>query len=201
VDLGNCYGAVAHPIASIAVQAFGVSPIMVKVMLSVMQTMKFFLRSGYGDSTQPFGGSSEQPYGGLGQGSGAAPSLFSAVSTLMIMAFLQLGHGVQISTTVTGFVFTLAAILYVDDTDVLHRAKSPTMSDEEFFDQVQQATNDWANLAIATGGALKPKKCFWYLIAFRFCNGRAFYKMLSQLPRRHLTVPLPDGTSAPNPSQ
>jgi hypothetical protein len=117
----------------------------------------------------------------------------------MIMAFLRLGHGVQISTAVTGFVFTLAAILYVDDTDVLHWAKSPTMSDEEFFDQVQQATNDWANLAIATGGALKPKKCFWYLIAFRFCNGRAFYKKLSQLPRRHLTVPLPDGTSAPIP--
>jgi hypothetical protein len=120
VDLGNCYDAVAHSIASIAVQAFGVSPIMVKVMLSVMQTMQFFLRSGYGDSTSPFGASKERPYGGLGQGSGAAPSSFSAVSTLMIMAFLRMGHGVQISTAVTGFVFALAAILCADDTDVLH---------------------------------------------------------------------------------
>jgi hypothetical protein len=75
------------------------------------------------------------------------------------------------------------------------------MSDNEFFARVQQATNDWANLAITTGEALKPKKCFWYLISFRSCNGLAFYKKLSQLTRQQLTIPipLPDGTTAPIP--
>jgi hypothetical protein len=89
VDLGNCYDSVAHPIASIAVQAFGVSLLMVKVMLLVMllvmqETMKFFIRSGYGDSKPPFGDSWDNQYGGLGQGSGAAPPAFSAISTLII---------------------------------------------------------------------------------------------------------------------
>ena len=42
VDLGNCYDAVAHPIASIALQAFKVPLTMIVLVLSVLQTMTFF---------------------------------------------------------------------------------------------------------------------------------------------------------------
>jgi hypothetical protein len=41
VDLGNCYDAVSHPIASIALQAFQVPLAMVVLSLSVLQTMTF----------------------------------------------------------------------------------------------------------------------------------------------------------------
>jgi hypothetical protein len=50
VDLGNCYNAVSHPIASIALQAFKVPLLTVVLSLSVLQTMTFYLRTGYGMS-------------------------------------------------------------------------------------------------------------------------------------------------------
>ena len=74
VDLDNCYDAVAHPIASIALQAFQVPLATIVVLLSVLQTMTFFLQTGYGVSTSGYRGTrSADPTFGLGQGNGMAP--------------------------------------------------------------------------------------------------------------------------------
>ena len=196
-DFSQCYDSVAHPIASVGLQAWGVPLMMVKVMLSVLQTMRFFIRSGFGDATESYGGSEVDKMGGLGQGNGAAPPAFTVVSTLLLMAYINMGHGVKINSAISGILFTLAAIIYVDDTDLLHWAPRPDMTDEEFFDHVQEAALAWGNLAIASGGALKPEKCFWYLISFKFRHGVAYYKALDELPSRQMMIPARDGSLKP----
>jgi hypothetical protein len=145
---------------------------LVKVMLSVLQTIQFFVRTGFGDGVSSYGGTKADPLGGLGQGNGAAPQAFTVVCSLLIMAYINMGHEVKVETAVTGLLFAIAAIIYVDDTDLLHWARTAVMMDKEFFAQVQQATIDWGKLAIASGGSLKLEKCFWYLIAFKFVHGR-----------------------------
>ena len=50
VDADNCYDRIAHPMLSMILQAFDVPTNAVKSMLSTIQDMKFFLRTGYGDS-------------------------------------------------------------------------------------------------------------------------------------------------------
>jgi hypothetical protein len=197
VDFHSCYDSVQHPLTSVALQAWGVSLMMVKVMLSVLQTMRFFLRTGYGDSEHSYGGTPDDPLGGLGQGNGAAPPAFTAVSTLLILAYVNMGYGVEWESAVSGVLFPIAAILYVDDTDLLHWAKRAGMSDEAFFQQVQAATTAWGNLALASGGSLKPEKCLWYFVAFKFRNGIPYYKSKSELPQTPLTVPMRDGSNAP----
>ena len=112
VDLGNCYDAVAHPIASIALQAFQVPLTTIVLSLSVLQTMTFFLRTGYGVSTCGYGGTSSDPTFGLGQGNGMAPSGFSAVSSLMIGAFQRLGNASDFSGAWSGILFCLALPSY-----------------------------------------------------------------------------------------
>jgi hypothetical protein len=92
VDLGNCYDAVSHPIASIVLQAFKVPLLTVVLSLSVLQTMTFYLCTGYDVSKNGYGGTEEDPTFGLGQGNGMAPSGFTAVSTLMAESYKRLGH-------------------------------------------------------------------------------------------------------------
>jgi hypothetical protein len=41
VDIGNCYDAMAHPIASISLQAYHVPLMMIVLSLSVHQTITF----------------------------------------------------------------------------------------------------------------------------------------------------------------
>ena len=58
VDADNCYDCIAHPMASMIFQSFGVPTPAIESMLTTIQNMKFFLRTGYGDSTNYAGGES-----------------------------------------------------------------------------------------------------------------------------------------------
>ena len=86
-------------------------------------------------------------------------------------AYRRMGHGAQLTSAYTSRMFILAAVMYVDDTDLLHWAPSPTTPSRELVQQVTEATNDWGLLGQATDGALKPGKCFLYLLNYSFNNG------------------------------
>ncbi len=111
VDLGDCYDAVDHSVASIAMQAYHVPYKMVHMMLKVLQQMQYYLRTGFGQANVPFGSCPDDPCFGLGQGNGAAPPGFSAVSTLMINSYKSCNHGMQVLTPYSLLSFVLAAIL------------------------------------------------------------------------------------------
>jgi hypothetical protein len=150
VDLANCYNVVAHPIASIALQSFNVCKVMVAMMLYVLKTMNWYLKTAFSQSKISFGGTALDPSMGLGQGNGVAPRGFLAVCTLMMNVYRNLGHGVKFIGAWAQDAFTLAADLYIDDSDLFHMAIG-TPSDEEFLQLVQNATNNWAGLVHATG--------------------------------------------------
>jgi hypothetical protein len=73
VDLANCYDAVTHPIASIALQSFKVHKVMVAMMLYVLKTMTWYLKTAIGQSKISFDGTALDHSMGLGQGNGAPP--------------------------------------------------------------------------------------------------------------------------------
>jgi hypothetical protein len=155
VDLANCYDAVAHPITSIALQSFNVQKVMVAMMLYVLETMTWCLKTAFGQSEILFGGTVLDPSMGLGQANGVAPPSFLAVCTLMINIYHNLGHGVMFIGAWAHDAFTLTAVLYVDDSNLFHMAIGMP-SNEVFLQLVQSATNDWVGLVHATGGLLKP---------------------------------------------
>merc|ERR1712127_606712 len=60
--------------------------------------------------------------------------------------------------------------MFVDDTDLYCWAES-LKTGEELFEQIQEETYAWRSLLIATGGWLKPEKCFWYLLDYDCVEG------------------------------
>lgn len=199
VDLGNCYDAVAHAIASIALQAFKVPLATVVLSLSVLQTMTFFLRTGYGVSQTGYGGTPEDPTFGLGQGNGMAPAGFSCISSLMDGTYCRLGHAASFSGAWTGLVFILAAIIYVDDTDLLLIAQNRDQTMDEFFDQTQAAVTDWGHIVLSIGGYLKAAKCFWYMMSWKWVKGVPRLRSLRELPKYQLMLPQKSGSPVPIP--
>jgi hypothetical protein len=76
------------------------------------------------------------------------------------------------------------------------------MDVEELIDEVhtaiQSAIANWGKLLIATGGSLKPEKCFYHMIDFAWtCKGGWQYIMHHKDQGTAVFVPLPDGTMAP----
>jgi hypothetical protein len=85
-----------------------------------MQTIQYVLKTGFGESVESYGGTSLSPNSGLGQGSGASPPVFLVLSSLVVNAYSCLGHGAKICSSYVGRLFYLSAVMYVDNTDLLH---------------------------------------------------------------------------------
>jgi hypothetical protein len=92
-DFCDCYDCIAHPPASIALQSLGVSRKAIGVLLLAMQTMRFFLCTGYGKSSLSYGGLEVDRTLGLGQGNAVAGPRFLALSLQIVHAFVRDGHG------------------------------------------------------------------------------------------------------------
>jgi hypothetical protein len=73
VNALNCYDRITHAIASLIFQAFGVPLSAVETMLKAIENMKFFLRTGFGDSKSFAGGGHEHQDAGSDTGQQGIP--------------------------------------------------------------------------------------------------------------------------------
>ena len=197
VDADNCYDRIAHAITSLVVQAFGVPQEAIGSMLKTIQEMQFFLRTAYGDSESAAGSHIEVKTQGLCQGNGAAPAGWAVVSITILHAHKKKGHGMKILCPISKLNGHVAAILYVDDTDVIHLDLGAIESTSTAHFHLQESVLSWGKLLIATGGALKPSKCFYHLISFDFDeHGQWSYAENHEEEEFQVVIPLPDGTTA-----
>ncbi len=60
----------------------------------------------------------------------------------------------------------ISAILYVDDNDLFHINMDQKETLDKAFNTLQESVISSDELLIATGGSLKPVKCFYSIIAF-----------------------------------
>ncbi len=135
------------------------------------------------------------------------------MSLLIMKAYLCNDFGTQIYSSYYRQLLILAAVMYVDNTDLVHWSRLPFCSPVELIAAAQTATYAWGGLAIATGAAMKPDKCYTYFLFYWYDRGRAKLRIVRALPNSiapiilpsekigslHLKVPLPDGTTAPIP--
>jgi hypothetical protein len=73
-DASNCYDCIAHTMALLIFQFFGVEDTAVTVMLKTIQEMKIFLRMAFGDSKEFAGSTIKVKTQGLGKGNGTFPA-------------------------------------------------------------------------------------------------------------------------------
>jgi hypothetical protein len=78
--------------------------------------------------------------------------------------------------------------MYVDDTDLLHWPESSATDPEELIAHVQMANTNYGQLAQASGGILKAKKCLVYFLDYKFIRGCARMKSLQDLSAPRLYI-------------
>ena len=166
-------------------------------MLSTIENMKFFLRTGFGDSTSFTGGGISAKTQGLTQGNGTSPAGWGVISICIVGAHGEKGHDVKFYFPITILEHHLLAIIYMDDTDILHiDLTKDEKKVEEVLQAMQSSINSWGNLRIATRGALQPKKCFYSIILYEWEDGQWRYADNSVRGNFGMTVPLPGGKVA-----
>jgi hypothetical protein len=92
IDASNCYDRIAHAIASLVFQAFGVPQLAIASILGAIVNMKFFLCTGFGESSKFAGGRGIIKIQGLTQGNGALPAGWAVISIVILNA-----HGKRVT--------------------------------------------------------------------------------------------------------
>ena len=139
VDADNCYERIAHPIAPMVFQSLGVPKEAAVLMLSTIQDMKFFLRTGLGDSTAYASLAGGKKTQGLCQGNGAAPAGWGVTGIKMIRVHKQKGYGVHLRCPITETAHHSAGSVFVDDTDLEHLDMTKVQMIEEVHVDFQES--------------------------------------------------------------
>ena len=176
VDAAQCYDRVHPALMSLVWLALTNHPHSVIILLHVLQQMKIFTRTGFGDSSSHFGGPDEIPMCGLGQGSKAAPASWLQLSSMIVNAYKDQDCASAISDPITGDIIRSVGCMFVDDTD-LYSMGPALWSIVLVALQAQACVSLWSNLLKATGGAIKGSKSFWYLVGYKCRQGRWEYDM------------------------
>ena len=144
-DAAYCYDRVNHIIMSLVwlVLINGNIPAIVATLIC-LQTMKFFQRTGFGESETFWGGIHHLPYMmGLGQGNRAAPPSWIQLSAVMVTVFKQLNLGAIIHDPISDALIHSMGALFVEDTD-MYTWRRHILNPGELWKQTQIEIEQWS---------------------------------------------------------
>jgi hypothetical protein len=156
-DAANCYDMVNHVIMSLVwlVLTNGSIPAIVMTLVCLLM-MKFFQRTGFGESKTSFGGEGTRLcMMGLGQGNRAAPPSWIQLSAVLVNVFKQLELGALVLDSMTQELIHTMGALFVDDTDI-YTWKDGLLDPGELWRQTQVELHQWSSFLNTTGGDNLP---------------------------------------------
>jgi hypothetical protein len=195
-DMKGCYDRIVHSVASLCMQRWGMPEQAIRMMLHTIQNLKHYVRTAFGKSDSFFEANTVHPVAiqGIGQGNGAGPQIWAAISSMLLDILRDQSLGATLVSPVSGNHLHLVGYAYVDDTDII------TNSEETDYlctaRRMQTAIDTWEGIIEATGGQLEPSKTYWYLIHFGWSQGKWRYLMAKESP---IQLTMRNATQAPIP--
>jgi hypothetical protein len=191
-DMKGCYDRIVHSVASVCMQRLGIDLRQLRCMFHTLQHLEHFIRTAQGVSHQSFNAAEVNSVAiqGIGQGNGAGPQIWAAISTVVLNMLRTHRAGAEFESPISGKLLQMSGYAYVDDTDIIAHSK---YGEDDAVDLMQRSLDLWAGGLAATGGQLEPEKTFWYNIRFQWSNGKWRYEAKQEFPTT-LTMYNPDGT-------
>jgi hypothetical protein len=119
-DADKCYDRINHIVMSLLLQVIVGKTGAVDAMLTPIQSMKFFQRTGRGDSNTHMGVRSESnPLQGLCQGNSCASACWLMLISLIMACYKKAGYRSSIVSPMSGVSIEFMGKIYVDDSDLL----------------------------------------------------------------------------------
>ena len=99
------------------------------------------------------------------------------LSSVIVNIMKKTGHVADVKNPITGDILKSVGSLFVDDANIfVYGDRRRYKSAGALYVKVKETTKAWALLLRATGGALKPIKCFWWLIGYTCVDGKWEYE-------------------------
>jgi len=126
------------------------------------------------------------PIAGIGQGNGAGPHIWAAVSLPIFEVMHEDGFYAYMIASISNLEKKRVSFPFVDDTDLC--IYEPHIQQNNVLTQMQGLVDNWEGILQATGGTLVPDKCFWYWIDFKLVNHNWEYVTKQEKPGELTTI-------------
>ena len=166
-DARGCFDRIVLAIGALAMRRLGVPWTAIKSLLDTLKNMRHYIRTAHGDSDEFYTGSTTRPLQGGGQGNAAAGPMWLAISVILLSIMATLPINATIVTAISLQTLVFSAIMYVDDTDLLFLGSTSDDADT-LTNKAQILIDKWCSTLWITGGCLRPDKCWWYLLDFKW---------------------------------
>jgi hypothetical protein len=177
-DAKSCYDLIGHTQATMSMQRVGVPKSIIQCLFSTLQNAVHKVRTGYGDSSESYGGQVWLlPLHGIGQGNGAGPAIWEVVSTPLLNVRAQC-FGCEIVSPLSGSFHKFVGYAFIDDTDIIQSLLLE--NDQQAMLMVQAAIDSWEHSLKATCGAIVPEKTAWWLVSFRWAGSSWHFASLQE---------------------
>ncbi len=181
-DAKSCYDRIVHNIAVLALRRLGLPPAPIASMFTTLQKASHHVSTAFGISARTYGGARHPALQGVGQGNGAGPAIWAVISTVIIAVMATQGHGFNLLSALTSTLISFVCYAFVDDTDLVHSARTTANSGEDVIAEMQEVLDRWGGVLRATGGALVPSKSYWYVIDFIWTGSKWAYRSMTDMP-------------------
>jgi len=178
-DAKSCYDLIGHTQAAISMQRVGVPKSIIRCLFSTLQNAVHRVRTGYGDSSESYGGQVWLlPLHGIGQGNRAGPAIWAVVSTPLLNVLRAKGFGCEIVSPLSGSFHKFVGYAFIDDTDII---QSLLLENEQQAMLILQAAIDsWEHSLKTMCGAIVPEKSAWWLVSFRWAGSSWHYASIQE---------------------
>jgi len=182
-DTKSCYDCIVHHIAVQSMYRCGVNKTALICMFSTIQCLCHHILTLFGNSQIHVGTDLWAiPILGIGQGNGAGPQIWAVISTPILDMLQEAGFGARFKLAISRTQVSFVGYLFVDNTDLVQTGPSLISMGQEVRPLMQVALSLWEQGLCAMGGALVPKKSFWYLIDFKWQGSKWKYAKYAMEP-------------------
>ena len=141
------------------------------MLTMILNNMVYRIITGHGLSARTYQTDALRRILGTGQGSCASPSIWVAVLDPILWSIATKFTCFQIDTPLNKTIDRIGDA-YVDDTSLMATfdslAANSTVAEVKLTAHTEKIAQDFKWKLFSTGGRLNLKKCFWYLISWRW---------------------------------
>ena len=190
-DAQGCYDRIIPPHAMLCCRRLGLPKNAAQMLTNILNNTVYRIKTGQGLSAREYMSSALRRILGVGQGSCAAPAIWTAILDTILWSVASKYSAFAVESP-TGKRTERLGDAYVDDTALMANyepsidAPDQTNKQEQYMcTHMQDIAQDFERKLFTTGGALALNKCFWYLISWRWMeDGSATMKTLEEAQGR-----------------
>lgn len=171
-DAKSCFDRIVMILPSILAQRLGMSPKVCDLFLATLSQIHYHTKTIHGISAESYSTTPEHTIHGPGQGSRAAPAIWTIISCFLLSLMKEKSQGVNLSDPENTISFHQSSSGFVDD--ITHwniHLRDSVLSPESSL-TVAQTTSTlaqwWESLLHSSGGKLELSKCFYYTFHWQF---------------------------------